>query len=314
MPLLTRKRLLLAASESPYGTSAAPTGSDAVLISGLEVEPLQLELADRELIQGYLGNSAQLVTQRSVSVQFDVEIAGSGTAGTAPRWGPLMKACGFSETIVGPSPGPAKVTYAPVSASFSSCTLDFRNDGIKHLVVGARGTASLSLTAGEIPKISFDMMGIYAVPTADANPAVTYTNQAVPLAVTSDATTTVSVHSYASCMQAFSLDVGNEMVFRQLAGCSKEIIIPNRAPSGEITIELPPLGTKDFFSIASSQAQGAITWTHGTTAGNIVTFTANNCALGAPSLVDGDGVQHITLPFRPIPTVTGNDEFTLVLT
>ena len=44
-----------------------------------------------------------------VEVTFEVEMAGSGTAGTAPAFGPLLKACGNSETIVTDT----SVTYAP---------------------------------------------------------------------------------------------------------------------------------------------------------------------------------------------------------
>lgn len=309
---LTRNRLLLAKSESSYGVvpSPAPAGTDAVLISNLEVSPLQLELKDRELVQGYLGNSAQVVGQTSVGVNFSVELAGSGTAGTAPRWGALMKACGFSETVVTST----SVTYAPVSSSFSSVALDFRNDGIKHLILGVRGNVAIEMSAGEIPKLNFTFMGIYGAPTATANPATTFTNQSTPVAVNADNTTSVSVHSYSACMNAFSLDMANSMVFRQLAGCTKQVMITDRAPSGSITVELPALGTKDFYTIAAAQTAGAISFQHGQTAGNIATFTASNCAFDSPTLEDGDGIQHIVLPFRPLPGSSGNDEVSIALT
>ena len=309
---LTRNRLLLAKSESSYGTtpSPAPAGTDAVLVSGLEVEPLRLELKDRELVQGHLGNSAQVVGQSSVGVSFSVELAGSGTAGTAPRWGPLMKACGFSETVVTST----SVTYAPISSSFSSVALDFRNDGMKHLILGVRGSVAIEMGAGDLPKLNFTFVGIYGAPTATSNPTATFTNQAAPVAVNADNTTGVSVHSYSACMNAFSLDLANDVIFRQLAGCSKQVMITDRKPSGSITLELPALGTKDFYSIAAAQTAGSISFQHGQTAGNIATFTASNCAFDSPTLEDGDGIQHIVLPFRPLPTSSGNDEMSLVLT
>lgn len=310
MPLLTRKRLLLAKSEDTYGTSSTPTGSEAILVTNLDVEPLAMDLKEREIITGNLGNRDNVVGRRMVSVKFSLELAGSGAAGTAPRVSPILKACGLSETI---SNG-VSVTYAPVSSSFSSCTLDFYIDGLRQLIVGARGTFSLDMSAGETPKINVDMMGIYGTPTAVSNPSVTYANQAAPVAVNSDNTTTVSVHGYSACMQAYSLQVANSMVFRQLAGCSKQVIIADRKPSGEITIELPPVGTKDYFSIASAQTKGSISVVHGQTAGNIVTVTTATAAFDSPSYVDADGIQHLKLPFRPIPTSSGNDEFSLVLT
>ena len=318
MALLTRKRLLLAKTEETYGTSAAPDGSNALLVSNLEVSPLEIELLDRELITPYLGNSEKVVGQRMVQVNFDVELAGSGVAGTAPQWGPVMKACGFAEALVGASPGPASVTYSPVSSLFSSCTLDFNADGNKHLVTGCRGTATINLNAGEIPKISFQMMGIYNAVTAASAVTPTFANQADPVVVNSVNTTSVSAFSFSACLESFSLDLGNETPFRQLAGCTQQVLITERAPSGEISIEAPIVGSgagqKDFFAAVSAQTLGAITWQHGQTAGNIVTFNAPTCNLDSPSYADSDGVMMLNLPYMPIPSSSGNDEFTLVLT
>jgi len=238
-------------------------------------------------------------------------MAGSGTAGTAPRFGPLLKACGLSETIVTST----SVTYAPVSSGFSSYTMDFYIDnGSRQAITGIRGSAELSLSVGEIPTIAFDQMGIFALPGALARPTETYSAQAAPLAVNSDNTATVTVHGFSGCMTAFNLNIGNEMTFEQKAGCSKQVRLTNRVSTGSITIELPDFATKDFIAIASAQTQGAITWVHGGTPGNICTFLANNCAFDAPTFEDGDSVTHITLPFRCIPTSAGNNDFSFALT
>ena len=314
MALLTRKRLLLAKTEVTYGTSAAPVGADALLVSNLEVSPLEIELLDRELITPYLGNTEKVVGQRMVQVNFDVELAGSGTAGTAPKWGRILLACGFAQ---GGSAG-VNVIYTPVSGTFSSVTLDYYADGNKHLVTGCRGTATFNLNAGEIPKISFQMMGIYNAVTAASAATPTFDNQADPVVVNSVNTTAVSAFSFSACLESFSLDLGNETPFRQLAGCTQEVLITERAPSGEISIEAPIVGSsagqKDFFAAVSAQTLGAITWQHGQTAGNIVTFNAPTCNLDSPSYADSDGVMMLNLPFMPIPTSAGNDEMTITLT
>ena len=83
---------------------------------------------------------------------------------------------------------------------------------------------------------------------------------------------------------------------------------------GSITIELPAFATKDFIAAASAQTESTITWTHGGTAGNIVTFTADQAAFDSPTFVESDSVTHITLPFRLMPTSSGNDDFTLAFT
>ncbi len=307
---LTRKRLLLAKIEGTYGSDPTPAGTDAVLVSNLEIQPLQLELKDRELILGYLGNTEKVVGQRLVGLSFDVEIAGSGTAGTAPKWSALMQACGFSETIVAST----SVTYAPVSTGFKGVTLYYFADGVRHKVTGCRGTWSMSLEAGEIPKISFEYTGIYNAPTDETQPALTYSNQADPVVVNSANTTPIEVHGYAACLESFSLSLANETPFRQLAGCTQQVMITDRKPEGEVTIEAPTIAGKNFFTAASGQTLDEFSWTHGTTAGNIVTFTAPTCNLGSPEYEDSDGIIMLKLPFMPIPTAAGNDEFTIALT
>ena len=85
MPLLTRRQLLLAETELTYGTDPTPTSSaNAILVRNIEVTPLEADTVSRELIRPYLGQSEQLLAQTRVLVNFEVELAGSGTAGTAP--------------------------------------------------------------------------------------------------------------------------------------------------------------------------------------------------------------------------------------
>lgn len=309
MALYAARTLILQKAESTYGTSSNPTGTDALQVSNLTVDPLQLERENRELIRGFPGASPQIVTRQSVRMQFDVELVGSGTAGTAPRYGPCLKACGRSETIVAST----SVTYARVGSNYSSVTIDAYLDGQRHRMTGGRGTASFSLTVEGIPKITFDLLGIYSTPTATANPSPTYTLQAQPVAANSDNTPTVSVHGFAACMSEFSLEDNNEIIFRQLMGCSKEVSIPTRNVTGSVTLEMPLVSTKDYYTLAANQTTGAITWTHGTTAGNIVTYNAPTCAFGAPAVSINDQIYHLALPFEALPN-TGNDEDTLVLT
>jgi hypothetical protein len=314
MPLLSRKRLLLAAAESTYGTAPTFAQDDALLVSNLEISPLEVELLDRELVLPYLGNREKIVGQRMVSVSFDVELAGSGAAGTAPRWGRVLRACGFGEAIIAST----SVTYTPATDGIVSVSLDFNADGNRHLVTGCRGTFTLNANVGEIPRISFEMMGIYNA-VAKGTPLVpTFANQAAPVVVNSTNTTGVTAFEFSGCMESFSLSLNNENPFRQLAGCSQQVLLTDRAPSGELVIEAPLAGAgageKDFFAIVSAQTLGAIGFQHGQTAGNIVTFNAPTCNLDSPSYSDSDGVMMLNLPYMPVPSSAGNNEFTFVLT
>jgi hypothetical protein len=307
---LTRKRLIQVKKESTYGTDSTPAGTDALLVRNLEITPIEADVVSRDLIRPYLGNSPQLLANTRVSLTFQVELAGSGTAGTAPRYGAILQACGLSETVVAST----SVTYAPVSSAFSSATIYFNNDGIRHILTGCRGTFTLNAEVGQIPTIDFTMVGVYNAPTDTALPATTYSAQASPLVFKQGNTSAFQFFSYAGCLQSVSFDIANETVYRELVGCTKEVLITNRAPNGTVMIEAVALATKDYFNIAQTETTGNLTFLHGTTAGNRVTLTAGQCDISNPTYGDQDGVQMLNIPYVAVPTTAGNDEVSLAFT
>ena len=311
MPFLTRKRTILIKAETVYGTDAVPTGAtDALTVRSIDVSPIDADLVSRDLIRPYLGNSPQLLTNLKVQCNFEVELAGSGVAGTAPRYGPAMLACGTAATTVAAT----SVTYAPVSASFSSATIYYFADGIRHSVTGWRGTFEIRGDVGQIPTIAFSGTGVYNAPTDTAVGAVTFGGQADPLTFTNGNTTAFSLFSYSGCLSSFSFAIANEIVYRELIGCTKEILITDRKPAGQVMIESVPIATKDYFTAANNSATGNLTFTHGTTAGNRVVFTAAQVDLTNPTYGDSDGVMMLNLPYVALPTTAGNNEFSLALT
>lgn len=311
MPLLTRKRLILLETETTYGTDPTPDGADAVLVRDLNITPLQSDVVSRNLIRPYLGASEQLLANTRVECTFSVELAGSGTAGTAPRYGKALLACGMSQTIVAST----SVTYAPVSSSFGSCTIYYNIDGVLHKVTGARGTFTINGSVGEIPTIDFTFTGIYNTPTDTALPAVTYGNQATPLVFKNGNTTDFQLLSYAGCLQSVSFDVGNSLVYRELVGCTKEVLLTDRAATGSVTLEAVTMATKNYFTAALSDGTlGNLLFQHGQTAGNIIDFASTRVDIGDVSYSDQDGIHMLNIPYTCVPSTSGNDEFSLVYT
>lgn len=311
MALLTRKRLILLETESTYGTDPIPDGADAVLVRDLNITPLQSDVVSRDLIRPYMGASEQLLANTRVECTFSVELAGSGTAGTAPRYGKALKACGLSETIVATT----SVTYAPVSSSFSSCTIYYNIDGVLHKVTGARGTFTINGTVGQIPTIDFTFTGIYNTPTDTALPAVTYANQATPLVFKNGNTTDFQLLSYAGCLQSVTFDMGNTLVYRELVGCTKEVLLTDRAATGTVVLEAVTMATKNYFTAALSDGSlGNLLFQHGQTAGNIVDFASTKIDIGDVSYSDQDGIHMLNIPYTAVPSTSGNDEFSIVYT
>jgi hypothetical protein len=310
MPLLSRKRLLLAKTETTYGTSAAPSGSDAVLVRNLEITPLEADVVSRDLIRPYLGNYEALLGNPRVKVTCEVELAGSGTAGTAPRYNPLLLACGLASTVVATT----SVTYAPVSSSFSSCTIAYNIDGVQHLVTGCRGTFTLNCQLGQIPTLQFEMTGIFNTPTDIALPAATYASQASPLIFRADNSSAFSFMGYSGCLMSVQFNLAADTVYRELVGCTKQVLITDRKPAGTVVIEAPTMALKNYFTDALGTSTGSLTFLHGTTAGNKVTFTASQADVTQPTYSDSDGVHMLNIPYIATPTTAGNDEFSLAFT
>jgi hypothetical protein len=97
-----RKRSILAKIETTYGTDPTPTGAaNAIQAFNVALTPLELEYEDRDVARAYLGHQDQIVVTGRARLTFECEVAGSGTAGTAPAWGPLVRGCSFGQTTLG---------------------------------------------------------------------------------------------------------------------------------------------------------------------------------------------------------------------
>lgn len=378
-----RNRLLLVEMESSYGVDPTPAATDALKVSELDVTPLEIELLDRELITGTFGNTEKVTGSTMSKLSFPVEIAGSGAAGTAPRMGRLLRACGFAETgtgaavtgtaqagaadtitldvgasavdgyyngmvitiTAGTGNGQAGVIYdydgttkvalvaartggftagndsqfsiAPntkytlINQSFESVAISFYADGTHHLATGVRGTLGFNLTHKQIPRFQFELTGLYNAAAPQANPTAVFGDQANPVAVNSGNTQPVRFHDYAVCLESMDLSMANDVIHRQLAGCSEKVEITDRKPEGTAVVEAPAIGTKDYFAAVQNQTTGLAMWAHGTAAGNIVSCGMPKINLGTPAYADSDGVLMLSMPFMPNP-VSGNDEMYFV--
>lgn len=307
MPALKiRKTVLLAKKETTYGTDAAPTGAlNAILVNNVTITPIESKMEDRPVVRPYYGAMEQLPGAAHVTVEFEVDMAASGTLGTAPAYGPIIKACGFSETIT----AGVSVVYSPISADGDALTLYFYLDGVLHKLFGSRGSVSWKLPKNGRPAWTFRFDGLY-VPVADAAlPTVDLSAYKKPVVVSNSNTTGFTLHGYAGVLESFDFDLANEVVYRNLVGY-EGVLITDRNPSGNITIENNLIAAKNWYDTASKATLGAFSITHGTTAGNRIKFDMPSVQLTNPKLADSDGISMLQMGMRPLP-VSGNDELTI---
>ena len=309
MPLLSRKRTILAKTEVTYGTDPTPTGvANAILVRNLNITPLNAELVSRDLVRPYLGASEQLLASSYVTVDFEVEMAGSGTAGTAPAYGPLLLACGMASTVS----AAVSVTYAPVSASFGSATIYYNVDGVLHKVTGARGNVEMNIEVGQIPVFKFTFTGLYNAPTDAALPTVTYTAFQTPQAANSDNTSAFSLYSYSGALQSVNVNLNNAITYRTLIG-AEDVLMTDRQVSGTAVFEAPTIAQKDYWSLALGSTLGTLDITHGTTVGNKVQISSTRAKITNPTYQDQNGIHMLQAPFNLVPSTAGNDEISIVV-
>jgi len=304
-----RRKALMLKAEGTYGVDPTPAAAtDAVLARNVSLRPLILDADERTLVLPWFGNFGKLVAGKHVEIDFDVEMAGAGAAGTVPAYGPALVACEHSQTVnAGTS-----VVYAPITTGEGSCTIYFYLDGRLHKILGARGTVSMSLEAGRIPVFKFKFVGLFATPTDTAIITPTVSAFVKPLAVNFANTTPATLHTFAGKIRSLSIDQGNVVSYRNLVG-AEVVSFTDRKASGSIKMEDELVATKDWWTIAGAATLGALTITQGTAAGNKVTIAGANVQVSDPAADEENGVAMITMGLDFTPSSAGNDEYSITV-
>lgn len=311
-----RNAAVLAKIETAYGTDSVPVGaSNSMLVSEVTITPLEASSVDRDLIRPYFGASEQLVGTYFARVSMRVEAAGSGTAGTAPAFGPLLRMCGLAETVTAST----RVDYLPVSSGFESGTIYIGDDGVQHILRGARGTFDLDLSLGARPSFMLNMVGLYTAPTATPLPTTTLTAFQKPLVVNDTNTGDVTLGCTYSAgslsggtaypSRGLTLSLGNSVNHTPLLG-SETVDITGRAVAGHVDLDLTAAQEVTFASTVVSNATQSLGLVHGTTAGNILVLHAPAAQLVNYTKQDMGGKRLIGFDTRFVPS-SGNDELRL---
>ncbi len=307
MARFVRKLAVLAKKETAYGTDVTPSGSaDAMLMTDVQLTPMAGAEESRDLLLPYMGNQGVILTGEHVILEGSVEIAGAGAAGTVPAYGALLRACGLSETV----DAGVDVTYEPVSAGFESVSVYYNLDGVRHILLGARGNVSFQLSPQRIPRFRFRLLGLAGTIADQALPTVDVTKFIKP-AIVNKANSTLSVHGVTAPAEGLSFDLGNQVEPRLLVGY-EAVEIVDRKSSGSVTIEAGSMATKNWFDVATVGTLGALAFVHGKTAGNIVELNAPKVQIGRPTQGATQGIANYTLPLMLAPDA-GNDELSIVV-
>jgi hypothetical protein len=317
MPELYRKRQLAAKVETSKGSAATLTNADA----GILIEDVKYKINAEELVRNPLRSSISswksIAGARTATVMFRVEIKNSGTDHVPPSLGPLIRACGFAQTIA-----TASVHYDPVSGddNFPTLTMGVYTDDMRWLMVGARGTFSIEANANRVVYLNFTFTGIHSAwEYAAVLTSVSY-ETTVPVPFRSTSTTFNFGTSLTSEVYSrWTMDLNNSVVVRENANSANGLSyaqIVARDPGGTFDIDVPPVTHDtspnietggDFVSHWLTPTTGSLSITLGGTNGNIFEFTAPT--LQVVDIGDGerDGICTHDITYK-LRSATGVDD------
>lgn len=282
-----RKKVLLLALQSAVGTPATPTGAlNAVLTKNLTIMPMEGEALSRELDKEDFGADLATIVGRHVKVTFQVEVAGSGTAGEPPAWGPAMVACGHLQTIDDTTPGDEEVRYTPIDTALPA-TLIVKHDTSLHTITDARGMVRLVTGKRRYAYLEFEFIGLYQTPvhsTTPLNPVTTAFVKPVPFRA---ATTEFTLFGETLCLNELTLNGGQQNGFYE---CSEQetIQLENRQAQFEAKVVEPALNDFNIYEEIEADTDGELSYTHGTVAGNIVQWVAHHAQITNPPQREDD--------------------------
>lgn len=302
----SKSKAILFKPEVTYGVDVAPTG----LLNWIEMRnvtftPLEAETAERNVEMPYMGNSGKVLVATWGKISGDILLAGSGTKGTAAKWGALMPALGFAETVtVGTS-----VAYNLASSGFGSLTAHINIDGTLHKFVGCRGEVKAKLNAKSAPMLSVELTGIYVAPLADTMPTVDRSGWTWDQPVNSVNTGKVTLNGVDLAFSTLEWALGNNVTRIDLPGPQRSIDITERKPTASLTVLAPAIGVLDPFALMQAGTVVALTNTHGQSDGNKIKTDMKVRLVG----VDYDNIDDrlaYKLTLEPTPD-SGNDEIAL---
>ncbi len=283
-----KKKVLLLKLQTAVGTAATPTeGANAILVKDAAINPMEGEALSRNLDKADFGADLATLVGRHVKLSFKVEVAGSGAAGTAPAWGPVMLACSHSETIVATT----SVTYAPIDDALPA-TIWFKQGDVMHKITDCRGSVKLTAGKRQYSYFEFEFIGLYSTPEAHTTTLTPVTSAFVTPVPFRASTVEAEVFGTVVCLTSANFTGGQK---NSLWECSEAetVVLEDRQGAFDMKFVEPAIATHNFYSDIEADTAGEISYVHGTAAGNIVEFVAHHAQITNPPSREDDMGQMV---------------------
>lgn len=321
MAILTQRgQLAVQAKNSQDGTFATITGSDVIDKVYNATPTITQEQFDRNPVSPYNGPVGSVPGSKSASVTFDVEVRGSGTAGTAPNIGTLLKGHGLVETVSAAT----SVTYEPAddptgytSGGPNTIDTEYIEDGnAVEILDGAVTALSITGSSNEIAVANMTIQGAYEGESG-GNSFYSYTPSTIVPPPFKGITATFNGVAL-DCPTNFTFDTG---ATGQLIECAtqtdgyKGAEVTQHIATMQIDFRAQAFGTFNPFTQLYAGTQAAFVLTWGTTAGNIITIRSDNAqVLDVTPEEVGEGVRSYSRTFGFFQPEDGTAAFQIIFT
>lgn len=269
-------KVLAAKKETTYGTDAAPTLADnAIVTRNFASQAVAVDQLERNLDRGSFGASPIAPSNERQTTSFEVELAGSGTAGVAPAWMELLEGCGMAAPTLTALTDATQI-FAAAGAAQSSLTQHHWIGNQRRKMVGSRGSFSIDMAAGAYPFLAMNYTGIIPAATPfDVNSpsGAVLTRWKEPVEVNTN-NTVLLLDGYAVITRSLRLDANIGITMRNLIG-SRYVRRGDHAMSGRLSVEAPSIAAKNYLTTLRTGARVVLEVTHGLVAGNIIELEAN---------------------------------------
>lgn len=311
-PIYWKSKVFLVKTETEYATDPVPTAAlNAMLLTDVQLQPMEGEDVSRNLERPYRGAQEELNTALRVVLTASVELVPSGTPGVAPAWGPMLRACGVAEVItVGTS-----VEYTSISEGDESVVAHIQIGPWRHVLLGGRGTATLTANAQGIPVARITLTGLFVLPADQAKPTnINLTAFQAPDIVTKANTPLFKIAGLPFVLRNFELNLGRDVQPRMLVGF-EGIIIVDSNEALTVTVEGVPYATYNPFQRARDRTKALVEFEHGKDPGRRIRIAAGQAQQRRPSGIENNQNRaEWALAFIVLPTDAGNDQWKITLT
>ena len=307
------RQLGLIKKEVTYGVDPVAAAADTIWMENAKFTPKgerKRAVVDRPGV----GPVPGFITDVSGEFTFDTPLANSGTRGTAPNWGKIAKACGYSETIVATT----SVTYALANnpALSDSLSIVWREGRRLHKLSGSRGMITFKLTDSERPMMSVTLRGL-KTPVTDgallvAADATWAGWQDVP--PINQALTSFSFAGQASPFRDLQISQSDNVVFSDRPNQRSVDLVGDRSLTGKLKVGslLPSL--LNFEALAEAATVSTFSLVHGLSSGSVITINGR-AQNNQPTYSDDKGLDVTDVDLEMVASGFGaDDDFAIVLT